>query len=231
MVETKVRIPAPLCLFLTGDASDEKINAVKRLLDDTETTPGKATALLNLQESTSDPEPDQDEDDSSDEDDPWLNAGAQPGVPANREHGISEAEVSNGHAAEYYQKRNTHDPDSWEYALALAEQDDAVRHTATEKGVEGSKGLGDGVVDVQPPKQQPMAPSRFELYLKKPLFEETVDVSTTVDEPEWSDDPHSSPHTVVFPGWNDPAEEFKLKPQGKFVAETKKALDDFLEHV
>ena len=114
-----------------GDADDEEINAVKRLLDDTETTPGKVTALLNLQESTSEPESDQDEDGSSDEDDPWLNAGAQPGVPANREHGISEAEVSNGHAAEYYQERNTHDPNSWEYALALAEQDDAVGHTAS----------------------------------------------------------------------------------------------------
>ncbi|KAM6535515.1 hypothetical protein FALCPG4_005072 [Fusarium falciforme] len=76
-----------------------------------------------------------------------------------------------------------------------------------------------------------MTPNRFELYLKKALFEETVNVSTTVDEPEWSDDPDSSPHTVVFPGWNDPAEEFKLKPQGKFVVETKKALDDFLKHV
>ncbi|KAI8681754.1 hypothetical protein NCS55_00428400 [Fusarium keratoplasticum] len=205
-----------------GDADDEKINAVKRLLDETETTPGKATALLNLQESTSEPESDQFEDDSSDEDDPWLNAGAQPGVPANREHGISKAEVSNGHAAEYYQERNTHEPNSWEYALALAEQDDAVGHTA---------GLGDGVVDVQPPKQQPMTPNRFELYLKKALFEETVNISTTVDEPGWADDPDSSVHTVVFPGWNDSAEEFKLKPQGKFVAETKKALDDFLEHV
>ncbi|KAM6523978.1 hypothetical protein FSOLCH5_004585 [Fusarium solani] len=253
-----------------GDANEEKINAVKRLLDETETTPGKATALLNLQESTSEPESDQDEDDSSDEDDPWLNAGPQPGVSANREHGISEAEVSNGQAAEYYQERNTHDPDSWEYALALAEQDDAVGHAAsvgtnpclscvlcpcrlltaigkscadiprnmcksgkndTEKGFEGSRGLGDGVVDVQPPKQQPMTPNRFELYLKKALFEETVNVSTTVDEPGWADDADSSEHNVVFPGWNDPAEEFKLKPQGKFVAETKKALDEFLEHV
>lgn len=104
-------------------------------------------------------------------------------------------------------------------------------NTDTEKGVEGSRGLGDGVVDVQPPKQQPMAPNRFELYLKKALFEETVNVSTTVDEPGWANDPDSSVHTVVFPGWNDPAEEFKLKPQGKFVAETKKALDDFLEHI
>ncbi|RSL97782.1 hypothetical protein CEP52_010722 [Fusarium oligoseptatum] len=231
-----------------GDANDEKINA----------------------ESTSDPESDQDEDDSSDEGDPWLNATAQPGVPANREHGISEAEVSNGHAAEYYQERNTHDPNSWEYALALAELDDAVGHTAsvgtnpclscvlcpcrllaaigkscadiprnmrksdntdTEKGPDSSRGLGDGVVDVQPTKQQPMTPNRFELYLKKALFEETVNVSTTVDEPEWAHDPGPSKHTVVFSGWNDPAEEFKLKPQGKFVAETKKALDDFLEHV
>ncbi|RSM19194.1 hypothetical protein CDV31_001870 [Fusarium ambrosium] len=253
-----------------GDANDEKINAVKRLLDETSTTPSKATALLELQESTSDRESDQDEDDSSDEDDPWLNATAQPGVPANREHGISEAEVSNGHAAEYYQERNTHDPNSWEYALALAEQDDAVGHTAsvgtnprlscvlcpcrllaaigkscadiprnmrksgntdTEKGPDSSRVLGDGVVDVQPTKQQPMTPNRFELYLKKALFEETVNVSTTVDEPEWAHDPGPSKHTVVFSGWNDPAEEFKLKPQGKFVAETKKALDDFLEHV
>ena len=92
---------------------------------------GKATALLNLQESTSGPESDQDEDDSSDEEDPWLNAGAQPGVPALRAHGISEAEVSNGHAAEYRQERNTYDPDSWAYALALAEQDGAVGHTAS----------------------------------------------------------------------------------------------------
>ncbi|KAI8675309.1 hypothetical protein NCS57_00431800 [Fusarium keratoplasticum] len=230
-----------------GDADDEEINAVKRLLDDTETTPGKVTALLNLQESTSEPESDQDEDGSSDEDDPWLNAGAQPGVPANREHGISEAEVSNGHAAEYYQERNTHDPNSWEYALALAEQDDAVGHTAhapiflgicanlatqaLRRELEGSRGLGDGVFDVQPPKQQPMTPNHFELYLKKTLFEESVNISTTVDEPGWADDPDSSVDTVVFPGWNDPAEEFKLKPQGKFVAETKKALDDFLEHV
>lgn len=76
----------------------------------------------------SDRESDLDEGDSSDEADPWLNAGAQPGVPANPEHGISEAEVSNGHAAEYYQERNTHDPNSWEYVLALAEQDDAVGH-------------------------------------------------------------------------------------------------------
>ncbi|RSL70697.1 hypothetical protein CEP51_012148 [Fusarium floridanum] len=59
-----------------GDANDEKINAVKRLLDETSTTPSKATALLELQESTSDPESDQDEDDSSDEGDPWLNATA-----------------------------------------------------------------------------------------------------------------------------------------------------------
>ncbi|UPK91086.1 hypothetical protein LCI18_002021 [Fusarium solani-melongenae] len=253
-----------------GDTDDEKVNAVKRLLDETETTPGKATALLNLQESTSEPESDQDEDDSSDEDDPWLNAGPQPRVAANREHGISEAEMSNGHAAEYYQERNTHNPNPWEYALALAEQEDTMGHTASvdtnpclgcvlcpcrllaaigkscadiprnmpksgntdnEKRLEDSRELGDDVVDVQPPKQQPMTRNRFELYLKKALFEETVNVSTTVDEPEWSDDPDSSSHTVVFPGWNDPAEEFKLKPQGKFVAETKKALDDFLEHV
>ncbi|WAO86962.1 Hypothetical protein NCS54_00425400 [Fusarium falciforme] len=253
-----------------GDASDEKINAVKRLLDETETTPCKGTALLNLQESTSEPESDQDEDDSSDEDDPWLNAGAQPGVPADREYGISEAEVSNGHAAEYYQERNTHDPDSWEYALALAEQDDIVGYTASvgtnprlsrvlcpcrllaaigkscadisrnmrkpgnshaDERREPPRELGDGVIDVPPPKQQPMTPNRFELYLKKALFGETVNVSTTVDEPGWADNADSSVHNVVFPGWNDPAEEFKSKPQGKFVAETKKALDDFLEHV
>ncbi|KAI8722405.1 hypothetical protein NCS52_00384200 [Fusarium sp. LHS14.1] len=252
------------------DADDEKMKAVKRLLDETETTPGKATALLNLQESTSEPESDQDADDSSDEEDPWLNAGAQAGVPALRAHGISEAEVSNGHTAGYYQERNTYDPNSWEHALALATQDDAVRHTAsvgtnpclscilcpcrllaaigkscadiprnmrksgnpdTEKGVEGSRGVSDGVVAIQPPRQQPMTPNRFELYLKKALFKETVNVSTTVDEPGWANDSGTSMHTVVFPGWNDPAEEFKLQPQGKFVAETKKALDGFLERV
>ncbi|KAM6535516.1 hypothetical protein FALCPG4_005073 [Fusarium falciforme] len=109
MTETKARFPAS---SQHGDTDDEKINAVKRLLDETETTPGKATALLNLQESTSEPESDEDEDDSSGEDDPWLNSGAQPGVPANREHGISEAEVSNGHAAEYFQERNTHGSNS-----------------------------------------------------------------------------------------------------------------------
>ncbi|EEU47026.1 uncharacterized protein NECHADRAFT_78032 [Fusarium vanettenii 77-13-4] len=232
-----------------GDTSDEKMNSVKRLLDETD-NPGKATVVLNLQESTSDPESNQDEDDSSDEDDPWLNAGAQPGVPATREHGISEAEVSNGHAAEYYQERNTHDPGSWEHALALAEQDDAVGHTAS-VGTNPCLScvlcpcrllatIGKSCADIprkmrksgntDTEKGQPMAPNRFELYLKKALFEEAVNISTTVDEPGWANDSDPSMHTVVFPGWNDPAEEFKLQPLGKFVAETKKALDDFLEH-
>ncbi|KAJ4313474.1 hypothetical protein N0V84_009399 [Fusarium piperis] len=242
-----------------GDVSDEKINAVKLLLDETETTPAKATALLKLQESTAESESYQDEDDSSEEDDPWLEQHV-PETPATHQHGISLAEVSNGHTAEYHQE----DMAAIQNVLMLAEEDDVVGHTVsvgsnpcfscllcpcrllaaigkscadiprnmrksgnpnTEKGPEGSRGLSDDVVDVQPVKREPMTPNRFEVYQRRPCSKK----QPTYRLSEWSNDADSSPNTVVFPAWNEPVEEFELNPKGDFVAKTKQAVDDLLE--
>ncbi|KAM0424829.1 hypothetical protein ACHAPT_009885 [Fusarium lateritium] len=240
-----------------GDVNEEKINAVKTLLDETETTPGKATALLNLQGSTSDPESDQDDDnDSSEGEDPWLDDDAQrvprlPGVPVSPEaylQGVTAAEVCNGYGGDYQQS----------YQMRIEADDEPMGRTASvdnqclgclfspfrrlagklrkyrkpdpKKGVGRGRNPSDDAITIPPPKQTPVEPNRFELCLKKALFEETVNVSTTVGEPGWRDEADSSPDTSIFPGWNDPAEEFKLQPQGRFVAEAKKSLDEFLEH-
>jgi len=73
---------------------------------------------------------------------------------------------------------------------------------------------------------QTRSPDPFEDGLKRALaFAATVQHVTDSPEPDWSQ-PHDE--DLLFPGWAAPMTEVPLRPQGTFVAEAKKAMDDFL---
>jgi len=74
---------------------------------------------------------------------------------------------------------------------------------------------------------QTRSPDPFEDGLKRALaFAATVQHVTDSPEPDWSQ-PHDE-DSRLFPGWAAPMTEVPLRPQGTFVAEAKKAMDDFL---
>ncbi|KAF4968345.1 hypothetical protein FSARC_4291 [Fusarium sarcochroum] len=80
-------------------------------------------------------------------------------------------------------------------------------------------------------KPVPARENRFETSLKKALFQETLHISTTILEPGWNVTGIGSGSLPLFSGWNARMDEYELRPQGRFVAQTKKAFNDFLEKV
>ncbi|KAJ4259743.1 hypothetical protein NW762_007674 [Fusarium torreyae] len=80
-------------------------------------------------------------------------------------------------------------------------------------------------------KPEPVRENRFEMSLKKALFEETLHISTIILEPGWNVTRVGFEHVPLFSGWNERMDEYELRPQGRFVAQTKKAFNDFLEKV
>ncbi|KAJ3533045.1 hypothetical protein NM208_g8160 [Fusarium decemcellulare] len=299
-------------VYSQESSPDDDLSAIKALLRGTQTTPGKARALLDFQESTSDAESDQDEEGSSSFQDPWYQEAELPGHAGN---GLSlgrpvrssrrlmpyapvvtNLETQDQGLEEQYQivpRRHTEvnalDDEPSPVTQAVEELEMAVSMSKGGKGkgraravilfpfrLIGAMGLytkntikhiGTVLLEIPEAVRQGMKPgetsesrevveaeaptmvhslsaaprrppsaaeqqvNRFELFLKKAFFEETTAIVTTLAEPNWDYRQSRPQYEPFFPGWFETMDEYILRPQGLFVAETKKALDDFLEHV
>ncbi|KAH7142002.1 hypothetical protein EDB81DRAFT_654148 [Dactylonectria macrodidyma] len=215
------------------DCSGHDQSTVAELLRGDQTTPDKATALIKLLESSRDTEPDQEGDSSSTEEYPWEDiVVAHETVVENLEHGNKQVDVAVRYARRSRKRRKFLSP--WTVIKSIGKScSEAVKtaRRATGPDENDQREVENGPEpEAVPQKLEPAPVNRFELYLKKALFEETVHASTTLSEPEWKHGLYDQNAVPLFPGWNAAVVGYPLRPQGRFVAETKQAFDSFLDN-
>ncbi|KAH7129803.1 hypothetical protein B0J13DRAFT_563374, partial [Dactylonectria estremocensis] len=247
--------PEPQQSIEVVNSSGNGLGTVKGLLQGNQSTPDKARALLELLESSRDLESDQEEDRSSLEEEPWEEIVVQQEavVSATEQlaHGNQQVAIAISHARG---RRKSLQCILFPFyvigalglciwtvlksiGMSCSEMVRAVRRAmrANEKDqrkndTEVQQAASVSIASVAPQQLEPAPVNRFELYLKKTLFGETMYLSTILSEPEWKG-LHDQKAVPLFPGWNATVAEYPLRPQGRFVAQTEKDFVEFLDNV